>query len=254
MLLRHFLRICRRSLSVAAIAFSCSIAWQLVANILPSKAQSSQSVRVTSDADKKAQTQILLSQAQALFDQGLYDRSMALVNQAIDASPNNPLAWQLLGNCLKKMGRDREALTAYDQAVKLLSVNDVAIAPPFPNAPPQVLVQPNSQGSSDIGQLWIERARTLDRLNQFQESVAAYDQALKIRCHEQAQRPNEVLPPVCQTYLFSTPAATIPNNLPANSSQNSTQNSNKSTVIIPVSPPSAAPQQPIPSKNNRVIW
>jgi tetratricopeptide (TPR) repeat protein len=247
---RHFLRIGRRSLSVAAISFLCSVPWQLVADILPSDAQSSQSVRVISDVDKKAQTQILLSQSQALFDQGLYDRSMALINQVIDASPNNPLAWQLLGNCLKKMGRDREALSAYDQAIKLLSINDVAISPQFPNAPSQVLVQPNSQGSTDIGQLWIERARTLERLNRFQESVAAYDQALKIRCQEQAQRPNEALPPVCQTYLFSTPAATIPNNLPVTPSQNS----NKSTVIIPVSPPSAPPQQPIPSKNNRVVW
>ncbi len=245
---------CGKLLLTTAIAFPSSIYAQLLDNVLPSNAQAPQAVRTTSDADRTAQTQIFLSQSQALFDQGLYDRSMALVNQAIDTSPNNPLAWQLLGNCLKKMGRDREALTAYDQAVKLLSVNDVVIAPTLPNVPSQVVVQPNSQFIGDIGQLWIERARTLERLNRFQESVAAYDQALKIRCQEQAQRPNEVLPPVCQTYLFSNPAATIPNNLPATPSQNSAQNSNRSTVIIPVSPPSAAPQQPIPSKNNRGIW
>ncbi len=234
------------SLSMA-IAISCSI-FSLIVNILPVTAQTSP---VASDADRKAQTQIYLSQAQSLFDQGLYDRSMMFVNQAIDASPNNPLAWQLLGNCLKKIGRDREALTAYDQAVKLLSIPNVAIAPTFPNAP--VLVQPNSQGNNDIGQLWIERARTLERLNRFQESVTAYDQALKIRCQEQAQKTNEVLPTVCQAYLFTV---NPPNNLPANANQNSNQNPNqnsnqnatRNTVIVPVSP------QPTPSKNNRGIW
>ena len=241
---------CERFLLITAIAISASISSMLIANILPSDAQLSQSVGVTPEADKKAQTQIYLSQAQALFDQGLYDRSMALVNQAIDASPNNPLVWQLLGNCLKKMGRDREALTAYDQAVRLLSVNSVAIAPTLPNVSSQVVAQPNSQPSNDIGQLWIERARTLERLIQFQESVEAYDQALKIRCQEQTQRPNEVLPPVCQAYLFSTPNAASQNNFPATLPQNS----NRNTVIIPVSPPSAAPQQPTSSKNNRGIW
>ena len=249
---KHYVsKIFGRSLLATSIAISCSISSSSL-NILPVNAQTSP--RVASDADKKAQTQIYLSQAQSLFDQGLYDRSMMLVNQAIDASPNNPLAWQLLGNCLKKMGRDREALTAYDQAVKLLSIPDVAIAPVFPNAPSPVLAQPNSQGSSDIGQLWIERARTLERLNRFQESVTAYDQALKIRCQEQAQKPNEALPTVCQTYLFPAPNVNNPNNLPANTNQNSNQNATRNTVIVPVSPPYSAPPQPTPSKNNRVIW
>jgi tetratricopeptide (TPR) repeat protein len=235
------------------IAFSFSISSQLLANFLPSSAQVPQSPQVTYDADKKAQTQIYLSQAQSLFDQGVYDRSMAIVNQALDLSPNNALAWQLMGNCLKKMGRDREALTAYDQAVKLLSVADVAVIPAFPNnASPQVLEKPNSQGGSDIAQLWIERARTLDRLNRFQESVAAYDQALKIRCLAQSQQPNQFLPPVCQSYLLSAPSPTNVNNFPVPPSTNSTRD----IVIVPISPPTDAPQQPTstPSKPNRGIW
>jgi tetratricopeptide (TPR) repeat protein len=253
MLKRHITNLDSRSLLTAVIAFSFGISSQLIANFFPSSSQVPQSERVTFDADKKAQTQIYLSQAQALFDQGLYDRSMVSVNQAIDLSPNNALAWQLLGNCLKKMGRDREALTAYDQAVKLLSVADVAVIPAFPNnAPPQVVVQPNSQGGSDIAQLWTERARTLDRLNRFQESVYAYDQALKIRCLAQAQQPNQFLPPVCKSYLLSAPSSTNVNNLPVPPSTNSTRDA----VIVPKSPPISAPQQPTstPSTPNRGIW
>ncbi len=239
-----------RSLLTTTIAFSLSFSTLVMANVLSLNAQNSQSVRVSSDVDKKAQTQIYLSQAQSLFDQGLYDRSMSMVNKAIDLSPNNALAWQLLGNCLKKMGRDREALTAYDQAVKLLSVPDVAIAPPLPINPSQGWTQPNSQSTNDIAQLWIERARTLDRLNRFQESVAAYDQALKIRCQEQLLRTNEAFPPVCQSYVLSAPNNASSNNLPV-------PNSNRDAVIaVPVSPPYSQPQQsPVPpSKPSRVVW
>jgi tetratricopeptide (TPR) repeat protein len=184
---------------------------------------------------------------------------MMLVNQAIDVNSNNPLAWQLLGNCFKKMGRDQDALTAYDQAIRLLSVaKETAIAPANinsgninpnpnnynnPNNSPQVFIQPTNQSmnqsTSDIVQLWTERARTLDRLNRFQESVTAYDQALKIRCQEQALRTNEPLPTFCQPYLFPSP--TTPNN------------SNRDAVIVPVSP-SGSSQSPTQSKPNRSIW
>jgi len=251
MLENYIKNVCSRSLLIATFTFSFGVSSLLLANVLPSNAQAPQSVRITSDADKKAQTQIYLSQAQALFDQGLYDRSMAIVNQAIDISPNNALAWQLLGNCLKKMGRDREALTAYDQAIKLLSTSDVAIAPSIPNTSPQISNSPNQQTTDDIVQLWVERARTLDRLNRFQESVAAYDQALKIRCQEQSLRTNEVLPAVCQPYLMSIPNLRNSNNLPTNP----TTQPSRDPVIVPVSPSTS--QQPAiqtPSKPNRNIW
>ena len=239
-----------RSLLTTTIAFSLGFSTLIMTNILSLNAQNSQSVRVSSDVDKKAQTQIYLSQAQSLFEQGQYDRSMSMVNKAIDLTPNNALAWQLLGNCLKKMGRDREALTAYDQAVKLLSVPDVAIATPLPVNPSQGWTQPNSQSTNetnDIAQLWVERARTLDRLNRFQESVAAYDQALRIRCQEQLLRTNEAFPPVCQSYVVSVPNNASSNNLPV-------PNSNRDAMIVVPTYPQ--PQQPtVPSsKPSRVVW
>jgi tetratricopeptide (TPR) repeat protein len=191
-----------------------------------------------------ARAQISLSQAQGFFEQGLYDRAKIMVNQAIDLNPNSPLAWQLLGNCLKKLGRDQEALSAYDQAIKLLSVaKDNAIAPTNPNSlnnSSQASTQIYSQSTNDIVQLWTERARTLDRLNRFQESVAAYDQALELRCQEQSLRINEPLPSVCENYLFPPPSANSP-----------TPNNTNRSVIVPVSPS----QQPTtPSKPNRTVW
>lgn len=211
----------------------------------PSIAQSLPTVNVKLDheADKKAQTQIYLSQGHSLFDQGLYDQSMAIANKAIDLSPNNALAWQLLGNCLKKMGRNQEALAAYDQAVKLLAEPAVATVTTAPNVSPQTVITTNS--TNDIAQLWVERARTLDRLNRFQESIAAYDQALKIRCQEQLlQSPNN-LPSVCDSYLskYPNPNANSPSTLDPKNNQP------QNTVVIPVTPS----QQP-KTKPNPTIW
>lgn len=261
-----FLKFDRRSLTTVALTFSftlvSTIASPLIPNVsaiaeipepqpvkinsedAPAIAQTTQSVRVNSEADQMARAQISLSQAQGFFEQGLYDRAKIMVNQAIDLNPNSPLAWQLLGNCLKKLGRDQEALSAYDQAIKLLSVaKDNAIAPTNPNSlnnSSQASTQIYSQSTNDIVQLWTERARTLDRLNRFQESVAAYDQALELRCQEQSLRINEPLPSVCENYLFPPPSANSP-----------TPNNTNRSVIVPVSPS----QQPTtPSKPNRTVW
>ncbi|OIP70203.1 MAG: hypothetical protein AUK48_13810 [Oscillatoriales cyanobacterium CG2_30_44_21] len=209
----------------------------------PVAAQSQQSVILDANADVKAKTQIYLSQAQTFFDQGNYDKSMGSVNMAIDANPNNPLAWQMLGNCLKKLGRDREALTAYDQAVKLLSASNTAPAP-LP-AMPSAGVNDNLP-TNDIAQIWVERARALDRLNRFQESVAAYDQALKIRCQEQLSKsPIETLPMVCQPYVMVAPA----NDPKATTMQKNPQNS---TVIPVPNNPQTVVEPPL--RNNRNIW
>ncbi|MEI6331780.1 MAG: hypothetical protein WCP16_21255 [Pseudanabaena sp. ELA645] len=126
---------------------------------------------------------------------------------------------------------------------------DTAIAPTNPNTfnnSSQTSTQIYSQSTNDIVQLWIERARTLDRLNRFQESVAAYDQALKLRCQEQSLRVNEPLPSVCENYLFTPPTVNNSNN-----SSITPNNTNRSSVIVPVSPS----QQPTtPSKPNRSVW
>lgn len=265
-----FLKFDQRSLTTAALSFSFTLVSTVVSPLVPNAnaiaeipqpviinsedvpaiAQTTQSGRVNSEADQMARAQISLSQAQVFFEQGLYDRAKILVNQAIDLNPNSPLGWQLLGNCLKKLGRDQEALSAYDQAIKLLSVaKDTAIAPTNPNTfnnSSQTSTQIYSQSTNDIVQLWIERARTLDRLNRFQESVAAYDQALKLRCQEQSLRVNEPLPSVCENYLFTPPTVNNSNN-----SSITPNNTNRSSVIVPVSPS----QQPTtPSKPNRSVW
>jgi len=214
-------------------------------SVSPVLAQSQQGVILDANADVKAKTQIYLSQAQTFFDQGNYDKSMGFVNMAIDVNPNNPLAWQLLGNCLKKLGRDREALTAYDQAVKLLSAsNAVPVASP---AMPTVGVNDNLQ-TNDIAQIWVERARALDRLNRFQESVAAYDQALKIRCQEHLSKaPMETLPMVCQPYVLIAPA-TDPK-----TTQNNLHNNSQNSTVIPV-PNNRQTGVETPPRNNRNIW
>ncbi|MFM7888191.1 MAG: tetratricopeptide repeat-containing serine protease family protein, partial [Pseudanabaena sp.] len=269
---RKFDQFDRRSLVNSALTFSFTVAASVMTNT-PAIAQVTQpitqpatenilltqipqpTIRNNSEEDQRAKAQIYLSQGQTLFEQGQYDRSMSLVNQSIDLNPNNPLAWQLLGNCLKKMGRDQEALSAYDQAIRSLSVTrDPAIAPA--NSPqvftqPNQANQPNNQSTNDIVQLWTERARTLDRLNRYQESVTAYDQALKLRCQEQLLRVNEPFPSICQNYL--SPASS-PNNFPATVPNDA----NRGTVVIPVSP-SQPPNNPTnnptnPSKPNRGVW
>lgn len=207
-------------------------------------AQSQQGNSLEANVDIKAKTQIYLSQAQTFFDQGLYDKSMGFVNMAIDANPNNPLAWQLLGNCLKKLGRDRESLTAYDQAIKLLSTSSaVPTASPLPPSP-SVSVNDGSQ-TNDIAQIWLERARALERLSRFQESVAAYDQALKIRCQEQLSKaPVETLPMICQPYVLlngNAPSATT------------TQKNPQNSKVIPV-PNNQQTGTEVPPRNNRTIW
>jgi|GEM_PF-1069687 len=269
-----FLKFDQRSLANAALTFSFTLAATVASpsptnaaaiaetpqpvptnsENVPAIAQIPQSARVNSDADQAVKAQIALSQAQSLFEQGLYDRSMVIVNQSIEINPNNPLAWQLLGNCLKKMGRDQEALTAYDQAIRALSVTkQPAIAPTSSNNSnnsPQIFTQINGQSTNDIVQLWTERARTLDRLNRYQESVTAYDQALKLRCQEQLLRVNEPFPPICQNYLFPT---STPNNF-GNSSTTAPNDVNRGSVVIPVTP-SQQPNNPAnPTKPSRGVW
>ena len=212
----------------------------------PVFAQSQQGAILGANADVKAKTQIYLSQAQTFFDQGNYDKSMGFVNMAIDANPNNPLAWQMLGNCLKKLGRDREALTAYDQAIKLLSASNTVPTPtPLPSSP-SVGANYHLQ-TNDIAQIWVERARALDRLNRFQESVSAYDQALKIRCQEQLSKaPVETLPIVCQPFVLIAPSANDPK---AATTQRNLQNS----TVIPL-PNNQQTGVESPLRNNRIIW
>ncbi len=212
----------------------------------PIFAQSQSGTTLDASIDAKAKTQIYLSQAQTFFDQGNYEKSMSLVNMAIDVNPNNPLAWQLLGNCLKKLGRDRESLTAYDQAIKLLSASSTVPTPmPLPSSP-SIGANDNSQ-TNDIAQIWVERARTLDRLNRFQESVSAYDQALKIRCQELLSKaPVETLPMVCQPYVLIVPSANDPT---ATTAQRKPQNS----TVTPV-PNNQQTGMETPQRNNRTIW
>lgn len=212
----------------------------------PAFTQPQQGANLDSNADIKAKTQIYLSQAQTFFDQGNYDKSMGVVNMAIDVNPNNPLAWQLLGNCLKKLGRDREALTAYDQAIKLLSASSTVPTPmPLPSSP-SIGANDNSQ-INDIAQIWVERARTLDRLNRFQESVSAYDQALKIRCQELLSKaPVETLPMVCQPYVLIEPSANDPKST-------TTQRNPQNSTVIPV-PNNQQTGVETPQRNNRTIW
>jgi hypothetical protein len=265
-----FLKFDQRSLTTAALSFSFTLISTVVSPLgpnataiaeipqpvkinsedVPAIAQTTQSGRVNSEADQMARAQISLSQAQVFFEQGLYDRAKILVNQAIDLNPNSSLGWQLLGNCLKKLGRDQEALSAYDQAIKLLSVaKDNSIAPTNPNTfnnSSQTSTQINNQSTNDIVQLWTERARTLDRLNRFQESVAAYDQALKLRCQEQSLRVNEPLPSVCENYLFPPPTVNNSNN-----SSITPNNTNRGSVIVPVSPSQQSTTSPKP---NRSVW
>ena len=264
-----FLRFDRRSLVNSALTFSFTIASTVASTVAapalltntPAIAQVSQpvidntenvlitqipqSMRSNSEEDQRAKAQIYLSQGQTLFEQGQYDRAKILVDQAIDLNPNSPLAWQLLGNCFKKMGRDQEALSAYNQAIKLLSVaKDTEVKNSNPNNSSQVPTQSHGQSKNDIVQLWLERARTLDRLNRYQESVTAYDQALKIRCQEQFLRVNEPFPPICHNYLLPATGSNIKS--PATAPNDVNQGS-----IVPISPS----QQPTPpSKPNRSVW
>jgi S1-C subfamily serine protease len=265
-----FLRFDRRSLVNSALTFSFTIA-STVASTLAAPAlltntpaiaqipqpvidntenvlitQIPQSMRSNSEEDQRAKAQIYLSQGQTLFEQGQYDRAKIIVEQAIDLNLNNPLAWQLLGNCLKKMGRDQEALSAYNQAIKLLSVaKDTEITNANLNGASQVSAQSYGQSKNDIVQLWLERARTLDRLNRYQESVTSYDQALKLRCQEQLLRVNEPFPSVCQNYLLPETGSNIKSPVTA------PNDVNQGSVTRPMSPS----QQPTtPSKPNRSVW
>jgi len=240
-----------RLMKVSSILLLATVLTSFISEY-PSMAQASPTIKLDNEADKKAQTQIYLSQGHYLFDQGLYDKSMVMANKAIDLSPSNALAWQLLGNCLKKIGRDQEALTAYDQAVRLLAVPETLPVKPSPNLTSQPVItnnpSPNSS-STDIVQLWVERARTLERLNRFQESIAAYDQALKIRCQEQMlQSPNN-LPSVCEPYLpkQTNSNSNYPNTLEPRNNQP------QNTVIIPIPVTPNPTQQPKP-KPNPTIW
>jgi hypothetical protein len=100
--------------------------------------------------------------------------------------------------------------------------------------------------TNDIAQIWVERARALDRLNRFQESVAAYDQALKIRCQEQLSKaPIETLPMVCQPYVMTAPA----NDPKVTTMQKNPQN----PTVIPV-PNNQQTGVETPPRNNRNIW
>ena len=235
---------CTKLNALNALILAIAVISTVSAN--PVFAQSQQGAILGANADVKAKTQIYLSQAQTFFDQGNYDKSMGFVNMAIDANPNNPLAWQMLGNCLKKLGRDREALTAYDQAIKLLSASNTVPTPaPLPSSP-SVGANDNSQ-TNDIAQIWVERARALDRLNRFQESVSAYDQALKIRCQELLSKASvETLPMVCQPYVLIVPSANDPK---AATTQRNPQNS----TVIPL-PNNQQTGVELPLRNNRIIW
>jgi tetratricopeptide (TPR) repeat protein len=222
------------------LSISNILIFTMVYSVAPSLGQSLPSQTMTTDADQKVQTQIYLSQSQAFFDQGLYQQSMEMASKAININPKNPLAWQLLGNCLKRMGRDREAITAYDQAIEILAAPEsTVLSVPSKSTPnSQTMNDASRSVGSDIGELWVERARTLDRLNRFQESVAAYDQALKIRCQEQLMRNASMLPAICQSYVElpkPTTGSQTPNTIP------STDNG-----VIPVPQPAPRP--------NRTIW
>ncbi|MFM2060443.1 MAG: hypothetical protein RLZZ507_113 [Cyanobacteriota bacterium] len=66
------------------------------------------------------QARILIAQGQALLNMGRYREALATSDRVLAIKPTDYQAWEIRGNALNKLGRDREAVTAYEQALKLL--------------------------------------------------------------------------------------------------------------------------------------
>jgi len=94
-----------------------------------------------------------LSKGNALFDLKRYEEALTAYDQALRLDPNNALAYTRKGNALGDLKRSEEALAAHEQALRL---------------------NPNSALAYN------NKGMTLLNLKRFEEALAAYDQALRL--------------------------------------------------------------------------
>ncbi len=99
------------------------------------------------------------NRAATLWALGRFDLALSSTNQAIALNQNSSSAWFNHGRILASLGRTEEALKAYDKAI---------------------------QGDANIGSqifladIWTNKSALLWRLNRFNESIAASQQAIGI--------------------------------------------------------------------------
>ena len=88
-----------------------------------------------------------------LDNMGRFEEALSSYDQALKLNPKHAGAWNNRGITLSKLGRSDEALLCYDKAIGLNPKNEMA---------------------------WYGRGSTLDNMGRFEEALSSYDKALEI--------------------------------------------------------------------------
>ena len=125
--------------------------------------------------------QDLYKQGLAQFKSGNYQEASALFLKIIDQDEENHKAWNALGVVCTKVGRYVEADECYEKALTLA-----------PNTAPYQRNQERNLANmgpkeslpftevSENADTWLKKGRVLRDLNEFEEAIEAFDQAIKI--------------------------------------------------------------------------
>lgn len=109
-------------------------------------------------ADNHAKYMFNLNKGQELYKVQRFEDALKYFNTALELEPDSHWAWNQKGNALKRLGRQKEAMECYEQAIPL----DKARSYPFPYI-----------GIADIYR----------HQKQYSEAIAYYDRAMRIRRH-----------------------------------------------------------------------
>ena len=99
--------------------------------------------------------ELYFEQGNLCCDLGRYKEAIVSYDQALQIKPDYYLAWENRGFALQELGRYEEAIASYDQALQ---------------------IKPDYYSG-----IWVNRGFSLENLGRYEEAIASYDQALQIK-------------------------------------------------------------------------
>lgn len=106
----------------------------------------------------------LLKESEEYREKGLYEKALIACEQAIHIDPYNADSYFDYGSTLRKLERHEEALSAFEQAIKLDTKDDIAYTL----------------------DLYRQKGYTLESLKRYEEALTIYEQVMKLEKAEEA--------------------------------------------------------------------